>query len=309
MRLVFKNFETYREAALGWGLEFTQLDRGAFQGSLHQIAGPRVWLTHFDLNRQFFQQGTIHAPGRTFGLFLDRVSPMLWRNSPLVDADTIVAFPPDGTLEALSFPGFDAVSVSVDQAFLETVSQQEELERSLEALPNCAARIRTDRKIMAALRNAIRSLFDASVAAVGDRYRRAAETDVARLIIKAVDVGDHTVAPPCRRKRDRAFAAALELIDASLSPLTIPDICSQVGASERTLRYAFRERLGVSPKRYLTVRRMAAVRKRLLAKHEGGSPVQDIASQLGYWHTGQFAADYKAMFGELPSDTLKRATA
>ena len=33
--------------------------------------------------------------------------------------------------------------------------------------------------------------------------------------------------------------------------------------------------------------------------------VVDIANAWGFWHSGQFAADYKQLFGELPSTTLK----
>jgi hypothetical protein len=34
--------------------------------------------------------------------------------------------------------------------------------------------------------------------------------------------------------------------------------------------------------------------------------VSDVANSWGFWHMGQFAADYRAMFGELSSSTLNR---
>ena len=34
--------------------------------------------------------------------------------------------------------------------------------------------------------------------------------------------------------------------------------------------------------------------------------IQDIASHWGFWHLGQFAQDYRHLFGELPSDTLHK---
>ena len=33
--------------------------------------------------------------------------------------------------------------------------------------------------------------------------------------------------------------------------------------------------------------------------------VSEIARQHGFWHMGQFSADYKKIFTELPSKTLK----
>jgi AraC family ethanolamine operon transcriptional activator len=33
--------------------------------------------------------------------------------------------------------------------------------------------------------------------------------------------------------------------------------------------------------------------------------VLEIAQRWGFWHTGEFAAAYRRLFGELPSKTLK----
>ena len=34
--------------------------------------------------------------------------------------------------------------------------------------------------------------------------------------------------------------------------------------------------------------------------------VTDVANEWGFWHLGQFAADYRRHFGELPSETFER---
>lgn len=306
MDLVFDDFETYREAAMGWGLEFIQLDRGAFRGVLRQVSAAKVSLTHFSLNRKFYQRGEIRAPGRTFAIFLNRISPMRWQNSPSVDSDTLVIFPADGSLDALTFPGFDAVSISVDQAFLEAVSLQNDLEWSLEAMPDHAVNFQTDGRVIDALRIAVRTLLEMSKHMVGDAFRRQVEGDIALLILQALAIHPPPVRLASYRKRDRVFAAALEVIDGSTLPPAIPELSKLVGASERTLRYVFRERLGVSPKHYINAHRLKHVRERLLSSPKGRAPVQDIAAEFGYWHTGQFAADYHGIFGELPTDTLKR---
>ena len=83
-------------------------------------------------------------------------------------------------------------------------------------------------------------------------------------------------------------------------------LCNAAEVSERTLQYAFVERFGVTPKRYVQAHRMHAVRNRLKS-HSSADYVSDIANHFGFWHMGQFAKDYRRQFGELPSETLTRA--
>jgi AraC family ethanolamine operon transcriptional activator len=109
--------------------------------------------------------------------------------------------------------------------------------------------------------------------------------------------------PTCR---SRALRLALEYVEeqAGYAP-TIKDICQASGASYRTLNRAFLDRFGVTPKQYLQAVRLSGVRKDL--RQMGPySAITDIANDWGFWHMGQFAADYKRQFGELPSETTRR---
>jgi AraC family ethanolamine operon transcriptional activator len=86
---------------------------------------------------------------------------------------------------------------------------------------------------------------------------------------------------------------------------TITELCTVLKTSERTLHYAFSEMYGVSPKRFLKAQRLLAVHRALKSAADG-ERVCDIAMRLGFWDLGYFARDYKAMFGELPSATLRK---
>ncbi|MBN1488664.1 MAG: helix-turn-helix domain-containing protein [Phycisphaerae bacterium] len=88
--------------------------------------------------------------------------------------------------------------------------------------------------------------------------------------------------------------------------LCVTDLCKAAGVSERSLEYAFKELMGISPIAYLTRLRLHRVRQALRAATHGTTTVTTEALRWGFWHFGDFARAYKGCFGELPSDTLRR---
>jgi len=87
--------------------------------------------------------------------------------------------------------------------------------------------------------------------------------------------------------------------------LTLSELCEACHTSRRTLQNSFETILGLSPIQYLRFTRLNGVRRDLkTAEHT--ETVGDIAARWGFWHLGQFAKDYKNVFGELPSESLGR---
>jgi AraC-like DNA-binding protein len=84
------------------------------------------------------------------------------------------------------------------------------------------------------------------------------------------------------------------------------DLCSALGVSESSLQKAFLATFGLSPHRYLKLRRMTVVRATLLSGSDRWHSVKAAALSYGFWHLGQFAHDYRILFGESPSETLAR---
>jgi hypothetical protein len=76
--------------------------------------------------------------------------------------------------------------------------------------------------------------------------------------------------------------------------------------SERTLQYAFKEVMGLTPVAYLTRLRLHRVRHALRTATQAWTTVTAEALRWGFWHFGDFSRAYKDCFGELPSDTLRR---
>ena len=99
------------------------------------------------------------------------------------------------------------------------------------------------------------------------------------------------------------------LVDHLDEPLQLSQLCDATGVSERSLRNACHAVCGTSPKRYLTRRRLEAVREALAQAQPGTATVTRIATEFGFFELGRFAGMYCSVFGERPSQTLRGAAA
>jgi AraC-like DNA-binding protein len=88
--------------------------------------------------------------------------------------------------------------------------------------------------------------------------------------------------------------------------LHVSDLCSAARVSERTLRNAFNEAFGMGPMRYLRIRRLNQVRGLLLDPQGAIVSVTQAAMRFAFFDLGRFARDYRALFGEKPSETWGR---
>jgi AraC family ethanolamine operon transcriptional activator len=129
--------------------------------------------------------------------------------------------------------------------------------------------------------DAARSLFVPAGASSPERNRAVGRHRIVRL------VDEHLCANPVR-------------------PIYTDDLCLALGVSASALREAFHAVFGISPHRYLKLRRMSLARAALLSSSGPWHSVKAAALSHGFWHLGQFAQDYREIYGELPSATLAR---
>ena len=99
---------------------------------------------------------------------------------------------------------------------------------------------------------------------------------------------------------------AIDLIHAHPeTPWSSAELARATGASARTLQRAF-ERFGLpSPMLYLRRLRLQRVHAELAANSPDSVTVTMVASRWGFVHLGRFASQYRQLFGESPSETLR----
>jgi AraC-like DNA-binding protein len=90
--------------------------------------------------------------------------------------------------------------------------------------------------------------------------------------------------------------------------LRVAEVCATLGVSDRTLRSLCEEHLGVSPSSYHRLRRMQQVHRALRSGTSDVASVAEVARRYGVRHLSRFAGSYRALYGELPSATLRRGS-
>lgn len=109
------------------------------------------------------------------------------------------------------------------------------------------------------------------------------------------------------QRRHRLVRKAEKYVFAHLDEsVRVHTLCREIGASARSLEYAFQSVYGMGAMQYLRTVRLNEVRKALL--RSSGSTLTTVtatAMDWGFWHLGEFAAAYRRLFGEMPSETLR----
>jgi AraC-like DNA-binding protein len=107
-------------------------------------------------------------------------------------------------------------------------------------------------------------------------------------------------------RRHRDLLARFEDLLAAEPFLPVADICAALGVSQRSLGECCKKYLGMGPSAYRRLRAMQQVYRALRNGTADGASVSEVARRHGFRQLGRLAADYCALYGELPSATLRR---
>jgi AraC-like DNA-binding protein len=113
-------------------------------------------------------------------------------------------------------------------------------------------------------------------------------------------------------QQDGAFAChvrkARVFIESNLQEdIKLGDIAAATGVCSRLLQKAFSLHCGCSPMRFVTRSRLQQIRQEL-DRSTTDTKIVDVMMDYGFTQGGKFAKEYQQLFGEKPSDTLKRSS-
>lgn len=132
---------------------------------------------------------------------------------------------------------------------------------------------------------------------------------VARCMLGAIPHNySHLAEKSAPRAASRCVQNVIDYVDRHAhDPLTLETLVDVAGVSGRALQTAFQRHGGMSPIEYVRHVRLHRARTDLLAADpNAGVTVTSVALKWGFGHFGRFSSYYQDLFGELPSDTLRR---
>ena len=111
-----------------------------------------------------------------------------------------------------------------------------------------------------------------------------------------------------KRNEERQLMARIGewAADAPDETANLLELAQIAGVPLRQLQQGFKTYTGMSPAQWLRLRRLNGARRELLSTTD--TTVAEVAMNWSFWHLGRFSNSYRALFQELPSETLKRSS-
>jgi AraC-like DNA-binding protein len=179
------------------------------------------------------------------------------------------------------------------------------------AVPSAAPRWRLRPAISRHLRQlhsaAIGFVEGRSIALIDGETAHGLEQQLIEALVNCLAKGSAIAAAPATREhRGVAFRFEALLQAEPERAFRMEEICAALGVSAHTLRLSCEEQLGMGPIEYARRRRMQLVHRALRRGNCETGSIADLARRYGFSGLGRFAAHYRALYGELPSATLRR---
>ena len=297
------------QATAPWDIAVTPLSRGQYSQELTSLASPGLILyrEHYETRTRI--QG-LSPPGMFgFGVPLRVGSGARWWGAPLHERGLPAMMP--GGMHVELAPGQQHLVALIDLGLFRD-SVPDDLRAAIERA-TCRHVLPASGSAVAQLGATLNALLDGAhanpQALCHPNAVRSMEQDLLAAFRRSLTLP--IPAPRCvgRAVRQRGLQRAVEYLRATdPGSATVADLCSAACVTERTLQYAFLETFGFSPRQFLHLRRFHAARRALLAADRKTAKVNEIAQRNGFYDMGRFSVRYNALFGESPSDALKKPT-
>ena len=301
------HFEELSAMQFGWRAEFTQLGPAERASMINLVHSDNAGICHFEFNSKFDQRMYVLPGYYSFGL-LEANTTRAMVQGKTAPPGALVAFPRQDEAHGVSSAGFHGNGIHFKGTYLEAIA---------ETVFRTPLRFLVPKARIYSLNGPLLSRLQGELY----KWRQMAEPDfrntttllahreeaLAITILNGLRLSADIHETPFMSS-DKVVKLVLDYVHSEApEEITAVEMCTLANCSQSWLEHSFKKRFGVTPKKYLKYLRLSRLRDNLLNPNEiDGRTVIELASVYGFWHMGQLAADYRNVYGELPSDTLNR---
>ncbi|MGJ8679432.1 helix-turn-helix domain-containing protein [Paraglaciecola sp.] len=294
--------EGYKEATKEASMEAIQLTTGSFDMFRKALCTANLSIVHVDIFGEVHHHGTM-ANNHYYFMFPNTGSTLNFCGLDMLEQHIIVS---DNTrnISALTHQNYSGIAVSIEKNLLHqyigisTLDICQEVSLKQIMFPQTI-------QIKSQLLSYISTLFRHAVPLKKSCVSKDVCDQVGILLSQLIQP-----LTELESFKERAFSTRQNILLRSLEyieqhtphPITIAELCVASFCSVRTLEYTFKNLLGISPKRCITVYRLHQIRKALLQK--GTHKIGPLLDTYGIVNAGRFSQDYFTLFGEYPKDTI-----
>lgn len=308
---VFNTEDAYEQAtSLGeWFVDYEQLSAGKFKGWMMDARLQDIQIFREIYNQSVYQNGTCKEGTVAFGLpFRSEGNSGFWGHR--IKSRDFLCFKGGEELDYRSSEDVDMVGIVVmEDEFLELADTlgysniapalEAKVLRAPEACEPLSIMLNSMSQIMSTTPEILRH---ASV------QKTIKESILATILyfLNSVEKEDMNFTNPSYISHRKVVEKAKAYMTANFDrPVSMVELCRATAVSQRTLQYCFESVFNTNPVNYLKLMRLNGVRRSLKTNRSGNASVQTAAEEWGFWHLSRMAKEYKELFGELPSETLK----
>lgn len=291
-----------------WNQRYEQITAGLFSGHVEEVNVGPVQVFSEQTNRSVMQNG--HVERESVALLQTGQSPGRFCGRALQGLHLIRA-PSSNDFELFVGADSQILALSVERQALRDLlttleGPQAQLDPSFVILGAPYTKLCAFSGLIQA---ALAQARQPGEALISETARRMLALSLSEALLECLRAGAASVNTLTESStgRHRIVAKARQYMQTNAHEvIAVPDLCQAIGTSRRALQYAFEDVLQISPITYLRTMRLNRVRQDIRQQPERS--VGDIAAGWGFWHASRFAADYRTLFGELPSATRAAAT-
>lgn len=303
-RVATRDSEQHAACLSDWDQTYSQLEAGTFSGELIDVGFSGIQVFRESTNRSVFQQGSPVDDCFVIGMPVAMDGSGLFCGKQFGSQD-LIAFNGSQGFNLITPKRFDVLAVTIPRLELLELLALEGVDTV--GMSNSVL-MKPSPATMNALKYCLLSVISPEIldsARLGHlQVQRIFKSAVLTTTVSAIR-SSKPVDEPSRCFRSRSYLVRA-IIDWAMSrqedPPSISDICLKFNVGRRVLNYSFTEVVGSSPLTYLRSMRLNGAR-RDLRKQGHTMSVQEIAGRWGFCHLSRFSAEYRKLFGELPSET------